>query len=117
MLSTLAINGNNEVMKATLKYLAGIAGPSGFGSSSTAEQVTQNSSQFLPSHLTALITGKQPSKLIYHIYIYIYPSMPSFPTTYFLHQHNYILVYALRDSLVQSCIYIYIYIVCLVEHS
>ncbi|XP_004502118.1 short-chain dehydrogenase TIC 32 B, chloroplastic-like isoform X2 [Cicer arietinum] len=44
-------------MKATLKYLAGIAGPSGFGSSSTAEQVTQNSSQFLPSHLTALITG------------------------------------------------------------
>jgi hypothetical protein len=45
-------------MKATLKYLAGIAGPSGFGSNSTAEQVTQNCSPFLPSNLTALITGK-----------------------------------------------------------
>ncbi|KAK2442912.1 NADP-retinol dehydrogenase [Trifolium repens] len=44
-------------MKATLKYLAGIAGPSGFGSNSTAEQVTQNCSPFLPSNLTALITG------------------------------------------------------------
>lgn len=45
-------------MKATLRYLAGIAGPSGFGSNSTAEQVTQNCSRFLPSDLTALITGK-----------------------------------------------------------
>lgn len=45
-------------MKATLRYLAGIAGPSGFGSNSTAEHVTQNCSQFLPSNLTALITGK-----------------------------------------------------------
>jgi len=45
-------------MKATLRYLAGIAGPSGFGSNSTAEQVTQNCSSFLPSGLTALITGK-----------------------------------------------------------
>ncbi|KAK2388840.1 NADP-retinol dehydrogenase [Trifolium repens] len=44
-------------MKATLKYLAGIAGPSGFGSNSTAEQVTQNCYPFLPSNLTALITG------------------------------------------------------------
>ncbi|KAI4343723.1 hypothetical protein L6164_011038 [Bauhinia variegata] len=44
-------------MKATLRYLAGIAGPSGFGSNSTAEQVTQDCSSFLPSHLTALITG------------------------------------------------------------
>ncbi|CAK8566739.1 unnamed protein product [Lathyrus sativus] len=44
-------------MKATLRYLAGIAGPSGFGSNSTAEQVTQNCSHFFPSNLTALITG------------------------------------------------------------
>ncbi|WVZ09463.1 hypothetical protein V8G54_013993 [Vigna mungo] len=44
-------------MKATLRYLAGIAGPSGFGSNSTAEQVTQDFSSFLPSNLTALITG------------------------------------------------------------
>ncbi|XP_057442916.1 short-chain dehydrogenase TIC 32 B, chloroplastic-like isoform X2 [Lotus japonicus] len=44
-------------MKATLRYLAGVAGPSGFGSNSTAEQVTQNCSCSLPSHLTALITG------------------------------------------------------------
>ncbi|EOA12547.1 hypothetical protein CARUB_v10026737mg [Capsella rubella] len=43
-------------MKGTLRYLAGIAGPNGFGSRSTAEQVTQHS--FLPcSHLTAIITG------------------------------------------------------------
>ncbi|KAF7806055.1 short-chain dehydrogenase TIC 32, chloroplastic-like [Senna tora] len=45
-------------MKATIRYLAGIAGPSGFGSNSTAEQVTQQySSSMPPSHLTALITG------------------------------------------------------------
>ncbi|GAU35821.1 hypothetical protein TSUD_155960 [Trifolium subterraneum] len=43
-------------MKETIRYLAGIAGPSGFGSNSTAEQVTQHCS-FLPSNLTALITG------------------------------------------------------------
>lgn len=41
-------------MKETLKYLAGIAGPSGYGSKSTAEQVTQGS---VASHLTAIITG------------------------------------------------------------
>ncbi|ESW27454.1 hypothetical protein PHAVU_003G203300 [Phaseolus vulgaris] len=44
-------------MKATLRYLAGIAGPSGFGSNSTAEQVTEDFSSLLPSNLTALITG------------------------------------------------------------
>ncbi|KAH1201571.1 Short-chain dehydrogenase TIC 32, chloroplastic [Glycine max] len=44
-------------MKATLRYLAGLAGPSGFGSNSTAEQVTQDCSSLLPSNLTALITG------------------------------------------------------------
>ncbi|KAG5049886.1 hypothetical protein JHK85_010989 [Glycine max] len=45
-------------MKATLRYLAGMAGPSGFGSNSTAEQVTEDCSSFLPSAaLTALITG------------------------------------------------------------
>ncbi|KAM5571970.1 short-chain dehydrogenase TIC 32 B, chloroplastic [Rosa sericea] len=47
-------------MKETLKYLAGIAGPSGYGSKSTAEQVTQDycCSSLVPSHrLTAIITG------------------------------------------------------------
>ncbi|KAI5665170.1 hypothetical protein M9H77_24493 [Catharanthus roseus] len=45
------------LMKATIKYLAGIAGPSGYGSKSTAEQVThqRHSSSFPP--LTAIITG------------------------------------------------------------
>ncbi|KAI9108881.1 hypothetical protein K1719_020186 [Acacia pycnantha] len=42
-------------MKATLRYLAGMAGPSGYGSNSTAEQVTEDC--FFSSHLTALITG------------------------------------------------------------
>ncbi|CAO2819036.1 unnamed protein product [Amaranthus hypochondriacus] len=42
-------------MKATLKYLAGIAGPSGYGSNSTAHQVTQFCSS--PPNLTAIITG------------------------------------------------------------
>ncbi|KAL1333925.1 hypothetical protein HN51_062787 [Arachis hypogaea] len=43
-------------MKATVRYLAGIAGPSGFGSNSTAEQVTlQHHSS--SCNLTALITG------------------------------------------------------------
>ncbi|KAM7479874.1 hypothetical protein LguiA_028087 [Lonicera macranthoides] len=46
------------VMKETLRYLAGIAGPSGYGSKSTADQVTQDCSSFLHySHLTAIITG------------------------------------------------------------
>ncbi|CAI9773795.1 unnamed protein product [Fraxinus pennsylvanica] len=44
-------------MKATLKYLAGIAGPSGYGSKSTAEQVTQDCLLSRPSPLTAIITG------------------------------------------------------------
>ncbi|XP_028769951.1 short-chain dehydrogenase TIC 32, chloroplastic [Neltuma alba] len=44
-------------MKATLRYLAGMAGPSGYGSNSTAEQVTEDCSCFLSSQLTALITG------------------------------------------------------------
>lgn len=42
-------------MKGTLKYLAGIAGPSGYGSKSTAEQVTHGCTS---SHLlTAIVTG------------------------------------------------------------
>ncbi|KAL9434163.1 hypothetical protein AB3S75_028905 [Citrus x aurantiifolia] len=41
-------------MKETLRYLTGIAGPSGYGSKSTAEQATQGS---VASHLTAIITG------------------------------------------------------------
>ncbi|KAJ7956202.1 Short-chain dehydrogenase TIC 32, chloroplastic [Quillaja saponaria] len=44
-------------MKATLKYMAGIAGPSGYGSNSTAEQVIQDSSCFFSDQLTAIITG------------------------------------------------------------
>ncbi|KAF8376720.1 hypothetical protein HHK36_029591 [Tetracentron sinense] len=44
-------------MKETLRYLAGVAGPSGFGSNSTAEQVTEDASCLLPSPLTAIITG------------------------------------------------------------
>lgn len=48
------------MIKDTLKYLAGSAGPTGYGSKSTADQVTQDySSCFLPfsRHLTAIITG------------------------------------------------------------
>ncbi|XP_048445925.1 short-chain dehydrogenase TIC 32 B, chloroplastic-like [Pyrus x bretschneideri] len=44
-------------MKETLRYLAGIAGPSGYGSKSTAEQVTRDCSSSVPSQLTAIITG------------------------------------------------------------
>ncbi|CAH8331789.1 unnamed protein product [Eruca vesicaria subsp. sativa] len=43
-------------MKGTLRYLAGIAGPNGFGSRSTAEQATQHC-VFPYPHLTAIITG------------------------------------------------------------
>ncbi|XP_049408845.1 short-chain dehydrogenase TIC 32 B, chloroplastic-like [Solanum stenotomum] len=46
-----------DLMKATLKYLAGIAGPSGYGSKTTAEQVTQVCSVSFTSQLTAIITG------------------------------------------------------------
>ncbi|KAJ6748531.1 RETINOL DEHYDROGENASE [Salix purpurea] len=44
-------------MKETLRYLAGIAGPSGYGSNSTAEQVIQDYACSDPLHLTAIITG------------------------------------------------------------
>ncbi|XP_031372483.1 short-chain dehydrogenase TIC 32, chloroplastic isoform X2 [Punica granatum] len=49
------------LMKETLRYLAGIAGPSGYGSNSTAEQVTElpswpSCSLFSPQ-LTAIVTG------------------------------------------------------------
>ncbi|KAF9671619.1 hypothetical protein SADUNF_Sadunf12G0066500 [Salix dunnii] len=44
-------------MKETLRYLAGIAGPSGYGSNSTAEQVIQDCACSGPLHLTAIITG------------------------------------------------------------
>ncbi|KAL8465547.1 hypothetical protein ACS0TY_034873 [Phlomoides rotata] len=47
------------VMKATLKYLAGIAGPSGFSSKSTAEHVAEDCLSSMPAshHLTAIVTG------------------------------------------------------------
>ncbi|KAF5743743.1 short-chain dehydrogenase TIC 32 chloroplastic [Tripterygium wilfordii] len=45
------------MMKETLRYLAGIAGASGYGSKSTAEQVTQDCCGLLPPNLTAIITG------------------------------------------------------------
>ncbi|CAL1405274.1 unnamed protein product [Linum trigynum] len=44
-------------MKGTVRYLAGIAGPSGFGSKSTAQQVTQHCLPPSPTPLTAIITG------------------------------------------------------------
>ncbi|XP_052180932.1 short-chain dehydrogenase TIC 32 B, chloroplastic isoform X2 [Diospyros lotus] len=44
-------------MKEALRYLAGIRGPSGYGSKSTAEQVTQDCSCLISSHLTAIVTG------------------------------------------------------------
>lgn len=56
---TLAIQVS-KIMKETIKYLAGIAGPSGYGSNSTADQVTEDYfSCSLPNshHLTAIITG------------------------------------------------------------
>nr|XP_043617377.1 short-chain dehydrogenase TIC 32 B, chloroplastic [Erigeron canadensis] len=43
-------------MKGTVRYLAGIAGQSGYGSKSTADQVTQDCSS-LPPNLTAIVTG------------------------------------------------------------
>ncbi|KAK2989718.1 hypothetical protein RJ640_030211 [Escallonia rubra] len=47
------------IMKEALRYLAGVAGPSGYGSNSTAEQVTQDCSFLRPPHhpLTAIVTG------------------------------------------------------------
>lgn len=51
------LQSKNSLMKATLKYLAGIAGPSGYGSKTTAEQATRDFSNFSNSQLTAIITG------------------------------------------------------------
>ncbi|GMH01262.1 hypothetical protein Nepgr_003101 [Nepenthes gracilis] len=44
-------------MKETLRYLAGIAGPSGYGSNSTAERVTEDCCCQIDPHLTAIVTG------------------------------------------------------------
>jgi retinol dehydrogenase 12 len=41
----------------SLRYLAGTAGPSGFGSRTTAEEVTAGCVN--PRHITAIITGTQ----------------------------------------------------------
>jgi hypothetical protein len=41
----------------SLRYLAGTAGPSGFGSRTTAEEVTVGCVN--PRHITAIITGTQ----------------------------------------------------------
>ncbi|CAN4099290.1 unnamed protein product [Withania somnifera] len=48
---------SRDLMKATLKYLVGIPGPSGYGSKTTAEQVTDNCCVSFTSQLTAIITG------------------------------------------------------------
>ncbi|KAI4341388.1 hypothetical protein MLD38_026118 [Melastoma candidum] len=44
-------------MKETIRYLAGTAGPSGYGSNSTADRVADDSCRLDPSPLTAIITG------------------------------------------------------------
>lgn len=49
-------------MKATLKYLAGIAGPSGYGSKTTAQQISEDSMPSSHDNLTAIVTG-QPLSL------------------------------------------------------
>ncbi|KAL1568246.1 NADP-retinol dehydrogenase [Salvia divinorum] len=52
----LKVENLSPEMKATLKYLAGIAGPSGYGSKTTAQQISEDS---MPSshNLTAIVTG------------------------------------------------------------
>lgn len=59
-------------MKAALKYLAGIAGPSGYGSNSTADQVTQQSF-YPPNLLTAIITGNYFLNLLLIILSFVIP--------------------------------------------
>lgn len=52
-------------MKETLRYLIGVAGPSGFGSCSTGEQVTRDISCSIPPNLTAIITGHSLSRSLF----------------------------------------------------
>ncbi|XP_039045353.1 short-chain dehydrogenase TIC 32 A, chloroplastic-like [Hibiscus syriacus] len=47
----------STAMKETLRYLAGIAGPNGYGSKTTADQVVRSFSSSPHHHLTAIITG------------------------------------------------------------
>ncbi|KAL7105944.1 hypothetical protein ACP275_07G079100 [Erythranthe tilingii] len=49
----------SSAMKETLKYLTGIAGPSGYGSKTTAHQISLDSlsPSIPPSLLTAIVTG------------------------------------------------------------
>ncbi|KAG8638794.1 hypothetical protein MANES_14G062800v8 [Manihot esculenta] len=57
LLVSKIVRGSFLLMKETLRYLAGTAGPSGYGSNSTAEQVTQDFACFVSPNLTAIITG------------------------------------------------------------
>lgn len=65
-----------------ISLITGRDGPSGFGSTSTAEQVTEGIDA---SNLTAIITGKNPSRSHFHatnVYIRIVVFM--FPLHYTL---------------------------------
>ncbi|RWW86028.1 hypothetical protein BHE74_00005250, partial [Ensete ventricosum] len=53
-----------STMRETLRYLLGVAGPSGFGSSCTGEQVTQDIYCSNPSNLTAIITENLLERMI-----------------------------------------------------
>ncbi|KAG6384782.1 hypothetical protein SASPL_153600 [Salvia splendens] len=53
----LKVENLSPEMKATLKYLAGIAGPSGYGSKTTAQQISEDSMPSSHNNLTAIVTG------------------------------------------------------------
>ncbi|XP_047940727.1 short-chain dehydrogenase TIC 32, chloroplastic isoform X2 [Salvia hispanica] len=53
----LKVENLSPEMKATLKYLAGIAGPSGYGSKTTAQQISEDSMPSSHDNLTAIVTG------------------------------------------------------------
>ena len=57
-------------MWGTIKYLIGAAGPSGFGSKSTAEDVTAGCSL---DSLTAIITGNSRLPLVACLMFYVKP--------------------------------------------
>lgn len=87
-------------MKGTMRYLSGIAGQSGYGSKSTADQVTQDCSLLHPN-LTAIVTGNFLIILFCQISLRCYSSSSSLPLILFM---NMLQILYVRLEYRNSCV-------------
>jgi len=99
---SFAVSHFVETMVGVFSLVTGRAGPSGFGSSSTAEQVTEG---IHAANLTAIITGQFQHTHTY-IYIYILESFCICLCYSFLAQQSDFLRAYIRNNLEYSSYYI-----------